>query len=64
MKHVTDWLMGRSTSFAVAFFVSGNLMHAFHRLDATYIAFMGTLLGAVIGHSFKEDYADKQSAAV
>lgn len=50
--------MGRSTTFAAAFFVTGNLMHAFHRLDATYIGFMGTLLGAVIGHSFKEDKAD------
>ena len=27
-----------------------------HRLDGTYIAFMGALMGFVLGHSVKEDY--------
>lgn len=52
---VTGWLQGRTTAFCAAFFVTGNVMHSFHRLDATYITFMGTLLGFVIGHSIKED---------
>jgi len=49
-------LSGRTTAFCIGFFVSGNLLQWVHRLDATYIAFMGTLLGAVIGHSVKEDF--------
>jgi hypothetical protein len=49
-------LAGRTTAFCVAFFVTGNVMHALHRLDGTYIAFMGALMGFVLGHSVKEDY--------
>jgi len=49
-------LAGRTTAFCIAFFVSGNVLHAVHRLDGTYIAFMGALMGFVLGHSVKEDY--------
>ena len=49
-------LSGRTTAFCALFFVSGNVLQWAHRLDATYIAFMGTLLGAIIGHSVKEDW--------
>jgi hypothetical protein len=48
-------LSGRTTAFCSAFFVSGNILHWLHRLDSTYITFMVALLGAVIGHSVKED---------
>jgi hypothetical protein len=51
---VTGYLQGRHTAFAAAFFILGNVMHWFHRLDATYITFMGTLMGFVLGHSVKE----------
>jgi hypothetical protein len=61
MKRITGWLMGRSTTFCAGFFVTGNVMHYLHRLDGTYITFMGTLLGFVVGHSVKEDYFAKQS---
>jgi hypothetical protein len=37
-------------------FVTGNVMHALHRLDGTYIAFMGALMEFVLGGSVKEDY--------
>lgn len=49
-------LSGRTTTFCLLFFASGNILQWVHRLDATYIAFMGTLLGAIIGHSVKEDW--------
>lgn len=54
--------MGRSTTFFVGFFISGNVLHIIHRLDATYITFMTALLGIIVGHSFKEDYANKPNA--
>lgn len=46
---------GRSTGFLGSFFVAGNVLHYFHRLDGTYIGFMTALMGFVIGHSIKED---------
>lgn len=48
-------LQGRTTTFLVAFFLSGNVLHCVHRLDSTYITFMGVLMGYVLGHSIKED---------
>lgn len=55
MNKIFKWLSGRTTAFCVAFFFTGTALHLFHRLDATYISFMGVLLSAVIGHSIKED---------
>lgn len=52
-------LQGRTTAFIGAFFVAGHVMHWYHRLDATYVAYMGTLLSFVLGHSVKEDYFQK-----
>jgi hypothetical protein len=51
-----DRFKSRTTLFCAAFFVSGNLLHWFHRLDSIYMTFMVTLLGFVFGHSVKEDY--------
>lgn len=49
--------MGRTTTFCVAFFAVGTGLQIAHRLDMTYVAFMGTLLGAVVGHSIGQDHA-------
>jgi hypothetical protein len=49
---------GRHTFFTIAFFLTGNVMHWFHRLDGTYITFMGTLMGFVLGHSVQENHFD------
>lgn len=46
---------GRTTAFFVAFFVSGHVMAVLGKLTPTYIGFMGTLGGLVLGHSIKED---------
>ena len=48
-------LAGRTTAFLAAFFVTGHVMHVLHRLDGTYITFMVSLMGFVLGHSLKED---------
>jgi hypothetical protein len=50
---------GRTTAFFMAFFVSGNVFHALHRLDHVYVEFMVGLGGLVIGHSWKEDKAEQ-----
>jgi hypothetical protein len=49
-------LQGRHTTFVVFFAIAGNIMHWFHRLDGTYITYMATLMGFVLGHSTKESY--------
>lgn len=46
---------GRCTAFFIAFFVTGNVFAAFGKLTTTYVAFMATLGGLVLGHSIKED---------
>lgn len=51
-----DAAHGRHTLFAGAFFAVGTVFHWYHRLDATFIGFMATLMGFVFGHSVKEDY--------
>lgn len=50
---------GRTTAFFVAFFVSGHVVAFMHLLTPTYVGFMGTLGGLVLGHSLKEDLAAK-----
>jgi len=54
---LTGWLQGRTTAFISLFFITGNLAHFLHRLDGTYITFMGTLLGFVLGHSVSQNVA-------
>lgn len=57
---IANWMQGRTTGWLVSFFISGNVFHIYHRLDATYITFMTTFMGFVIGHSIKEDYFSKK----
>jgi hypothetical protein len=52
-------LQGRHTAFALAFFIAGTTLHIFHRLDATYIGFMASLMTFVAGHSIQENYFNK-----
>lgn len=54
-KELMNRLTARTTLFCGAFFVSGHILHLMHRLDATYITFMGTLLGFIVGHSVSEN---------
>lgn len=56
-------LQGRTTAFLLGFFVTGHIMHFIHRLDGTYIAYMGTLMGFVLGHSIKDDHAPDKATS-
>jgi hypothetical protein len=58
LQKLFNWLHGRTTAFCVAFFLSGNIMHWFNKLNMVYVAYMGTLLSAVVGHSIKESMLD------
>ena len=55
LQKLFAWLQGRTTALIIGFFIIGNVLQWFHRLDGVYITYMGTLLGAAIGHSYKED---------
>jgi hypothetical protein len=50
---------GRTTAFFIAFFLAGHGMAIAGKLTPVYVGFMGTLGGLVLGHSIKEDYAEK-----
>jgi len=36
----------------VFMFITGSVMQLFHHLDMSYVAYTGTILGAITGHSF------------
>jgi hypothetical protein len=50
---------GRATLFWIAFFISGNVLAWLNRLSPVYVAYMGTLGGLILGHSFKDDLSEK-----
>jgi hypothetical protein len=60
---------GRTTAFCIAFFVSGNTLAVLHNaagdslLTSTYVYFMATLGGLVLGHSVKEDLVELKNRA-
>lgn len=37
---------------SVFVFIVGSVMHWFHHLDASYVGFTATVLGAITGHAF------------
>lgn len=50
---------GRTTLFFTLFFITGNIAAWFGKLTPSYVAYMGTLGGLVVGHSLKDDLAEK-----
>jgi hypothetical protein len=54
---------GRTTAFFIAFFISGNVLAYIDKLGTTYVYFMGTLGGLVLGHSVKEDLMQMKNRA-
>jgi hypothetical protein len=40
-------------------FLIGSVMQWFHHLDMAYVAYAGTILGAITGHSFSPAAKDK-----
>lgn len=57
MGGLFQWLQGRTTAFLVFFSLTGTGLQLLHKLDPTYITFVGVVLGYAIGHSIKEDIA-------
>jgi hypothetical protein len=63
LKRLFDYCQGRHTFFTIAFFISGNAMHWFHRLDGTYIGYMTALMTFIFGHAVQENmFAKKEEA--
>jgi hypothetical protein len=58
LQKIFNWLHGRTTAFCILFFLSGNIIHWYGKLTMVYVAYMGTLLSAVVGHSIKESFLD------
>ena len=54
-RKFTDSLQGRTTTFLLLFFVVGNVLQFLGKLNLTYVTFFTAFMGAVIGHSLKED---------
>jgi hypothetical protein len=54
---------GRTTAFFIAFFLSGHVFAYIGKLTPTYVAFMGTLGGLVLGHSVQENILVKNQGA-
>jgi hypothetical protein len=54
-QKVLSITQGKTTAFFIAFFVAGHVMALLGKLTPTYVGFMGTLGGLVLGHSIKED---------
>lgn len=60
LKSLFAYCQGRHTFFVGAFFVSGNVLHWFHRLDSVYIGFMSALMAFVAGHAIQENAFGKK----
>jgi hypothetical protein len=48
---------------AVFVFIVGSVMQWFHHLDAAYVAYTATVLGAVTGHAFSPAQQDKSDGS-
>lgn len=59
LQKIFKYCQGRHTAFVFAFFLSGNVLHWFHRLDATYIGYMSALMTFVFGHALQENMVGK-----
>lgn len=53
-----DWHL----PISVFMFVTGTVLQWFHKLDMAYVAYAGTILGAITGHAFSP--AGKQDNTV
>lgn len=55
LRNLTDKFAGRHTTAVTAFSFIGTVMHWFHRLDTTYITFVGVMMGYVTAKSIQDD---------
>ena len=62
MNKVFAFLQGRHTGFAIFFAIVGVILQWFHHLDSTFVAYMTSLMGMVLGHSIQENHFAKTPA--
>ena len=43
----------------VVMFITGSVLQWFHHLDMSFVAYTGTILGAITGHAFSPAQKDK-----
>jgi hypothetical protein len=60
LQKLFNYCQGRHTFFALFFALSGVGLQWFHRLDATFVAYMTALMGMVLGHSMQENHFEKK----
>jgi len=53
---VFKYLQGRTTTIIWFFSIVGIILQLAHKLDQTFITFAVLMVGATMGHSFKEDW--------
>lgn len=53
---VFKYLQGRTTTMIWFFSIVGTGLQVFHKLDYTYVGFVGLILTVAMGHSIKEDW--------
>ena len=60
LQKIFAYCQGRHTFFAAFFAVVGVFLQWYHRLDATFVAYMSALMGMILGHSIQENHFDKK----
>jgi len=55
MSAAKDWHL----PISVFMFIVGSAMQWFHHLDMAYVAYAGTILGAITGHAYSPAAKDK-----
>jgi hypothetical protein len=60
LQKIFSYCQGRHTFFAFFFAVAGVGLQWFHHLDATFVAYMTSLMGMVLGHSIQENHFEKK----
>lgn len=63
-NQIFNALQGRTTTFLAFFTLMGTIMHWFHRLDSTYMSFVGIVMGFVLAHSVKDDKQEQAMAVL
>jgi hypothetical protein len=59
LQKLFAYCSGRHTAFAGFFALAGVILQWFHHLDGTFVAYMTSLMGMVLGHSIQENHFDK-----
>ena len=63
LQKLFAYCSGRHTAFAAFFAVIGVCLQWFHRLDGTFVAYMSSLMGIILGHSIQENHFDNKKDA-